>query len=263
MATTSSVIDLTPASKIFVDNRVTSLGSWVIAGFCDAILFGVVLCQITTYFKSQYRRPREGLGRYYQWLVILVAFLSVIKTSQAIAIVWVQNVEDYMNPDVARLLVAKAWWQVTGTFFTGLTGAIVQSFFALRFYLLARNILLVAPILCSMLLGFAGICLSLNSILVGNAKMKVVWLLVHLICVFMTDFFITCGTCWALKRRNTGGLLSKNCLAHQSLASPCLRECYPADSSRCDRSHHVPDIRPTTSPVASGAQLDPSQALRH
>src|ERR1700761_3588612 len=29
MATTSSVIDLIPASKIFVDNRVTSLGSWV------------------------------------------------------------------------------------------------------------------------------------------------------------------------------------------------------------------------------------------
>ncbi|KAJ7043767.1 hypothetical protein C8F04DRAFT_1073237 [Mycena alexandri] len=207
MATTSSVIELIPASKAFVANRVNSLGAWVMAGFLDAILMGVVMCQVGAFFKS--RRSQEGLGRHYHWLVILVTFLSLLKTSQAIAIIWVQNVLDFMNPDVARTLVAKAWWQVTAPLLTAIIGVVVQSFFALRFYMLARNIFMVLPIACSMLLGFAGVCLQLHSIIVGNAKAKVMWLLVHLICSFMTDFMITVGTVYALRTtRNSSGLAS-------------------------------------------------------
>ncbi|KAJ7066464.1 hypothetical protein C8F01DRAFT_1123371 [Mycena amicta] len=217
MAAAKSVIQLIPPSQAFVDNRATSLGAWVIAGFCDAILLGIVLCQVVTFFRSQSRRTQEGLGRHYRWLVLVVTFLSIIKTAQAIGIVWVQNVMDFMNPDVARLLVAKAWYQVSAPTLTAITGLIVQSFFALRFYMLSRNILLVIPIVASMLLGFAGVCLSLNSIIVGNAKAKVMWLLVHLICAFMTDFFITVGTCWALQSRKSGGLTSTASLIHRLL----------------------------------------------
>ncbi|KAJ7072529.1 hypothetical protein C8F01DRAFT_250977 [Mycena amicta] len=217
MAATSSVIILSPASKAFVDNRSTTLGSWVIAGFADALLLGVVLCQVATFFKSQSTRTREGLGRYYRWLVIFVTLLSIMKTSQSIAIVYIQNVLDFANPDVARLLVAKAWWQVSAPLLTGITAVVVQSFFALRFFMLSRNIFLVIPIVASMVLGFAGVCLSLNSIIVGNAKAKVMWLLVHLICAFMTDFFITCGTCWALQTRNSSGLVSTASLIHRLL----------------------------------------------
>ncbi|KAJ7142179.1 hypothetical protein C8R46DRAFT_593729 [Mycena filopes] len=208
--TTSSIIELIPASKAFVANRVNSLGSWVIAGFLDAILMGVVLCQAAAFFK--HRRSQEGLGRHYHWLVILVTFLALLKTSQAIGIVWVQNVLDFMNPDVARLLVAKAWWQVSAPLLTAITGIVVQSFFALRFYMLARNIWYILPIAVSMLLGFAGICMQLNSIIIGNAKAKVMWLLVHLICSFMTDFMITVGTVFALRSRERGGLASTTSL---------------------------------------------------
>ncbi|KAJ6581675.1 hypothetical protein B0H19DRAFT_1251856 [Mycena capillaripes] len=215
MATTSSVIELIPASKAFVDNRTTSLGAWVIAGYLDAILMGVVFCQFVTFFKSQ--GSQEGLGRHYRWLVVIVVFLSILKTGQSVAIVWVQNVEDYLNPDVARLLVAKAWWQVSTPLMTGIMGVIVQSFFALRFYLLARNIWFILPIACTMLLGFAGVCLQLNSILIGDAKAKVMWLLVHLICAFLTDFFNTVGTCYALRSRNSSGLASTTSLINRLL----------------------------------------------
>ncbi|KAJ7917557.1 hypothetical protein B0H13DRAFT_1870226 [Mycena leptocephala] len=212
---TASVIELIPASKAFVANRVTSLGTWVLAGFLDSILMGVVLCQVGTFFKSE--RSQEGLGRYYRWLVVAVTFLSILKTGQAIAIVWVQNVEDYMNPDVARLLVAKAWWQVSAPLMTGIIGIVVQSFFALRFYMLARNIWALFLIICTMLLGFAGICLQLNSIIVGNVKAKVMWLLVHLVCAFLTDFFNTVGTCFALRSRNSSGLASTASLINRLL----------------------------------------------
>ncbi|KAJ7696503.1 hypothetical protein B0H17DRAFT_1198008 [Mycena rosella] len=215
MATTGSVINLAPASQTFVDNRATTLGAWVIAGFLDAILLGVVLCQAGKFIKS--RRPQEGLGRHYRWLVVLVIFLSVLKTSQGIAIVWVQNVEDFMNPDVARTLIATAWYQVSTPLMTGIMAVVVQSFFALRFYMLSRKVYFVLPIACSMLLGFAGVCLSLNAIIVGNAETKVMWLLVHLICAFLTDLLITIGTCWALRNRNSRGLASTNSLINRLL----------------------------------------------
>ncbi|KAJ7781946.1 hypothetical protein DFH07DRAFT_792060 [Mycena maculata] len=215
MAAPSSVIQLVPASAAFVDNRVTTLGSWVLAGFLDAIFMGVVMCQVTTFFRS--RRSQEGVQRHYRWLVVFVTFLSILKTSQAIAIIWVQNVEDFMNPDVARTLVAAAWWQVSAPLMTGITGVTVQSFFAFRFYLLSRNIWFCIPILCSMLLGFAGVCLSLNAIIIGNADAKVMWLLVHLVCAFSTDFMITLGTLYTLRKRNNGGLDSTSSLINRLL----------------------------------------------
>ncbi|KAJ7625474.1 hypothetical protein FB45DRAFT_1029840 [Roridomyces roridus] len=215
MASGSSVIQLIPPSAAFVENRTTTLGTWVLAGFFDAILLGVVLCQVTTFFR--YRTSSEGIGRYYRWLVLIVTFMSVLKTSQSIAIVWIQNVQDFMDPDVARTLVAKAWWQVSAPILTATTGIIVQSFFAIRFYMLARNVFFIIPIVCSMLLGYAGICLQLNSIIVGNVQAKITWLLVHLVCVFLTDLFITVGTCYALSGRNSGGLASTTSLIHRLL----------------------------------------------
>ncbi|KAF7308971.1 hypothetical protein MKEN_01097800 [Mycena kentingensis (nom. inval.)] len=218
----TSTIQLSPASKAFVDNRKNSLGSWVISGFADAILLGIVLCQVVTFFRTQHRRKMEGFRRHYRWLVVVVTVLSVLKvylfsTAQAIAIVWVQNVLDFVDPDHARLLVAKAWYQVSAPTMTAVTALVVQAFFAARYFLLSRNVWLIVPIVASMLLGFAGVLLSLNSIIIGDAKAKVLWLLVHLICAFGTDFLITCGTCWALWRRNTGGLASSKSLINRLL----------------------------------------------
>ncbi|KAJ7105482.1 hypothetical protein C8R43DRAFT_1243952 [Mycena crocata] len=84
-----------------------------------------------------------------------------------------------MNPDIVRTLVAKALWQVSAPLMTGITGFVVQSFFALRIYLLARN--------------------------------------VHLACAFSTDFFITVGACYALRSRTSGGLTSTSSLINRLL----------------------------------------------
>ncbi|CAK5283169.1 unnamed protein product [Mycena citricolor] len=210
-----STIQLSPSSQIFVDNRATTLGAWVIAGFFDAILLGVVLCQTSSFFKSY--RNQSGIGRHYRWLVLVVVFLCVLKTSQAIGIVWVQNVHDFANPDVAQTLVAKAWYQVSAPTMTGIIAVIVQSFFTMRFYMLLRNLWACIPIVISMMLSFAGVCLSLNSIVIGDAKAKVMWLLVHLVCTFCTDFMITVGTCLALRNRNSGGLASTASLINRLL----------------------------------------------
>ncbi|KAJ6480098.1 hypothetical protein DFH09DRAFT_1378991 [Mycena vulgaris] len=203
MATAASVIKLSPPSAAFVHARSTTLGPWVLGGFLDCILLGVVFCQTYTFFRT--RPPAtSNLQQYYRWLVIVVVLLSVLKTSQLIAIVWVQNVLEFSNPDVARTLVAKAWWQVSVPLMTGIIGAIVQSFFCLRFFMLSRNWMLCLPIICAMCLGLAGVCLSLANILSGNSAAKVMWLLVHLVGVFIADLLITSGTIYSLRKRNSG-----------------------------------------------------------
>ncbi|KAJ7200743.1 hypothetical protein GGX14DRAFT_571754 [Mycena pura] len=118
---TSSAIQLAPASAAFVADRTTSLGSWVMAAFMDCILMGVVTCQLAT-FGTAYRAQRHTvhrnrLQRFYLAAAAAVAVLSVLKASQstvqAIAVVWMQSVYYFADPDAARGLVASAWWQVT------------------------------------------------------------------------------------------------------------------------------------------------------
>ncbi|KAJ6588156.1 hypothetical protein B0H19DRAFT_1366842 [Mycena capillaripes] len=198
----ASVIQLSPPSAAFVEARTTSLGPWVLGAFLDCILLGVIFCQARTFFRTS-TPVKSTLSQYYRWLVIVVIFLTILKTAQCIAVVWVQNVLDYASPDVARLLVAKAWWQVSLPLMTGIIGTTVQSFFCLRFYLLSRNWILCVPIIWAMCIGLAGVCLSLANILAGNAKAKVMWLLVHLVGVFIADLLITSGTIYSLKKRTS------------------------------------------------------------
>ncbi|KAJ7366393.1 hypothetical protein DFH08DRAFT_948425 [Mycena albidolilacea] len=205
MSAAASVIKLSPPSAAFVNARTNSLGPWVLGAFLDCILMGVIFCQARTYFRTR-TRVQSTLHQFYKWLVIVVLALSMLKTAQCMGVVWVQNVLDYANPDVARLLVAKAWWQVSMPLMTGIIGTIVQSFFCLRFYMLSRNWMLCVPIICAMCLGLAGVCLSLANILAGNAQAKVMWLLVHLVGVFTADFLITAGTVYMLRKRVDSGL---------------------------------------------------------
>ncbi|KAJ7163022.1 hypothetical protein C8R46DRAFT_333212 [Mycena filopes] len=203
MSAAASVINLSPASAGFVAARTTTLGPWVLGAFLDCGLMGVIFCQTSTFFRTR-SGVSSTLAEYYKWLVVVIVGLSMLKTAQCIAVVWVQNVLDFANPDVARLLVAKAWYQVSMPLMTGIIGVIVQSFFCLRFYMLSRNWMFCVPIIAAMCLALAGVCLSLASILAGNAKAKVMWLLVHLVSVFIADLLICGGTIYSLRQHNTG-----------------------------------------------------------
>ncbi|KAJ7608654.1 hypothetical protein FB45DRAFT_378374 [Roridomyces roridus] len=207
----ASVIQLTPSSAAFVANRVNTLGPWTGPGFIRRLhLDGYsllpskdLLCQARTYFATL-SAEWTPFRRYCYWLVVFVTIISVIKTVQEAAVVWVQNVHDYANPDLARTRVTKAWWQITTSLSTGIVGFIVQSFFCLRFFLLSRNFYIVALIVCFMLLGLTGISLSVGFIVSANVPEKVRWLLIHLIGVFSADLLITTGTLLTLRKQSVG-----------------------------------------------------------
>ncbi|KAJ7775016.1 hypothetical protein B0H16DRAFT_1450448 [Mycena metata] len=201
----SSNITLSPASRIFVDGRTTNLGPWVLGGFIDTILMGVVFCQVYNYFSHQ--RADYGLNRYHTYFVLFVTLLSFLKTSQSIAVVWVQNVLDFANPDVAKTLLISAWWQNTVPLTTGIIGSVVQSFFALRYYKLSRNWLMTIPISIAIILGLASVSMSCPVVPKKSGfadEAKVMWLLIHFVSVFIADFLITACTCYILRPRVAG-----------------------------------------------------------
>lgn len=203
-----SVIQLSPASQAWVDDRVTTLGPWVIGGALDCVLMGVVFCQVQHFIRN-YRHQRVYMTEPAKripdiCLVALVTTLSVLKTIQVVGIVWEQNVMAFADPDKARLLANTAWWQVSAPLMTGITGFVVQSFFAYRFFKLTGNPLYTFVIGCAMVVGIIGSAFSTVFIMKNDMNQKVTWLMVHLVSVCISDVLITIGTVYALYNRNSG-----------------------------------------------------------
>ncbi|KAJ7583663.1 hypothetical protein C8J56DRAFT_1055404 [Mycena floridula] len=197
----SSIIQLTPSTQAFVDARATTLGPWVIGGALDCILMGVVFCQIQHFFKN---RLRCDSSQFDTILASVALALSILKTTQVVAIIWEQNVMSFGDPDAARKLANGAWWQASAPLLTAATGFCVQSFFAYRFFRLTANYPVVLIVALAMLLGLVGACMSTYYILRNQIKLKVTWLMIHLVCVCSADIMITVGTVFALNRTNSG-----------------------------------------------------------
>ncbi|KAJ7265644.1 hypothetical protein C8J57DRAFT_1620669 [Mycena rebaudengoi] len=200
-AAPASVIKLSPPAQAFVDNKVTSLGTWIIGAALECILMGVVFCQTEHYFRNQRREAQ--FWTYTTSLVLWVLVLSMLKTTQVVKIIWEQNVIHFANPDVAMVLLATAWWQTTAPVMTGIIGFTVQSFYTLRFFRLTRNYFYTALIVCAMVLGIVGGGMAEHYIAKAMVKEKLRWFLIHFTSVTIADVLITIGTVTALYRRNT------------------------------------------------------------
>ncbi|KAJ7799620.1 hypothetical protein B0H14DRAFT_3156409 [Mycena olivaceomarginata] len=200
-AAPSSVINLSPPAQAFVDNKVTSLGTWTIGAAIECILMGIVFCQTEHYFRNQRRQDK-----FWTHTTILVSWalvLSMVKTTQVVKIIWEQNVIHFADPDVAMTLLATAWWQTTAPLMTGVIGFTVQSFYTLRFFRLTRNYFYTALIVCAMLLGIVGGGMSEHYIAKALVKEKLRWFLIHFTSVTIADVLITIGTVTALYKRDT------------------------------------------------------------
>ncbi|KAJ7677403.1 hypothetical protein B0H14DRAFT_3908579 [Mycena olivaceomarginata] len=201
VAAPSSVINLSPPTQAFVDNKVTSLGTWIIGAAIECILMGIVFCQTEHYFRNQRRQDK-----FWTHTTILVSWalvLSMVKTTQVVKIIWEQNVIHFADPDVAMTLLATAWWQTTAPLMTGVIGFTVQSFYTLRFFRLTRNYFYTALIVCAMLLGIVGGGMSEHYIAKALVKEKLRWFLIHFTSVTIADVLITIGTVTALYKRDT------------------------------------------------------------
>ncbi|KAJ7247766.1 hypothetical protein C8J57DRAFT_1724419 [Mycena rebaudengoi] len=200
-AAPASVINLSPSAQAFVDNRVTSVGTWVLGAAIECLLMGIVFCQAEHYFRNQ--RRQEQFWTRTTMLVSWVMVLSMLKTTLVVKLVWQQSVVHFANPDVAMTLLYTAWCHRITPLTTGIIGFTVQSFYTVRFFRLTRNYFYTGLIVCAMLLGVVGGGMSEHYIAKAAAKEKLRWFLIHFISVTVADVLITIGTVTALYRRDT------------------------------------------------------------
>ncbi|KAJ7248097.1 hypothetical protein C8J57DRAFT_1724392 [Mycena rebaudengoi] len=200
-AAPASVINLSPSAQAFVDNRVTSVGAWVLGAAIECLLMGIVFCQAEHYFRNQ--RRQEQFWTRTTMLVSWVLVLSMLKTTLVVKLVWQQSVVNFANPDVAMTLLYTAWCHRITPLTTGIIGFTVQSFYTVRFFRLTRNYFYTGIIVCAMLLGVVGGGMSEHYIAKAAVKEKLRWFLIHFTSVTVADVLITIGTVTALYRRDT------------------------------------------------------------
>ncbi|KAJ7507289.1 hypothetical protein B0H11DRAFT_1971057 [Mycena galericulata] len=173
------------------------LGPWLIGGCLDIFLQGVLTCQIFNYF-SWYNEDKKSLQLY----VGVLALLSVLKSTQAFAIIWIQSILFINNIDGAILLNYTTWWQSGNPMIVAAFDLYVQSYFCYRLFVISKKALVVAPIVLIFLFAFFSMIVATYYITVGVSASKNIadWFAAHLSSVFAGDVLMSGSTAYYLLR---------------------------------------------------------------
>ncbi|KAJ7276653.1 hypothetical protein C8J57DRAFT_194116 [Mycena rebaudengoi] len=125
------------------------LGGWNLGTHADLILQGILFAQFTNYW-SQYCKS-DSLPLKLFVLGLLLA--TTLKSAHAIALVWVQNVEYFMDLKKAANMSFDNWVnQITGIM-GAVIGFSVQAFFCRRLWIISNNIYVVAFVVLLFVFG--------------------------------------------------------------------------------------------------------------
>ncbi|KAH8825398.1 hypothetical protein DL96DRAFT_1712394 [Flagelloscypha sp. PMI_526] len=171
------------------------LGPWVVGGFVDFLFQGILFYQFQTYFRF-YKEDKIFLRS----AVAVLLVLTTLKSVQAFAVVWVQNVVYFGDPDTAVPLAYTLWFEAGTPIMVALIGLYVQLYFSYRLYVVSRSKILVAIVLLIFVFAFLSICIAFYFINQDNEAMLVAWFACHLSSVFAGDFIMTVSTIFFLVR---------------------------------------------------------------
>ncbi|KAJ7711413.1 hypothetical protein B0H14DRAFT_3639755 [Mycena olivaceomarginata] len=168
------------------------LGGWDLAICADLILQGIIFAQIAHY-AILYNKDDLALRAY----VAVLLIITTLKSAQGLVIMWIQNVEYFMNLDAALGMFTMSWTTELNITFIALIAFYVQLFFLqtslgdirehlyCHFSCCAFVFALVAAIVSTVfqlaVLNFA-----------GQSK-SITWMGVHLATVFAGDVLL-CGS---------------------------------------------------------------------
>ncbi|KAJ7093993.1 hypothetical protein B0H15DRAFT_799026 [Mycena belliarum] len=173
------------------------LGPWLVGGCVDIFLQGVLTCQLFNYF-SWYREDVRLLRIY----VAGLAVLSIAKTAQAFAIIWIQSILFINDVDGAVLLNYTTWWQSGNPLIVATYELYVQAYFCYRLYVISKRWIVVAPIGTVFVFAFFSMVLATYYITVGVTASPSIaaWFAAHLSSVFAADVLMSCTTAFFLIR---------------------------------------------------------------
>ncbi|KAJ6542401.1 hypothetical protein B0H10DRAFT_1854675 [Mycena sp. CBHHK59/15] len=135
------------------------LGLWLIGSCLDLLLQGVLSSQFVNYY-SWYHDDKPGL----RVVVAILVLLTVLKSIQAFAIVWIQFIVYFGDLQGAILLNYTTWWQSGNPLMVAVIGAYVQWYFCFRLYVLSKRWYVVAPIATLFLFTFLSIIVAVSAL---------------------------------------------------------------------------------------------------
>ncbi|KAJ6481362.1 hypothetical protein DFH09DRAFT_1341262 [Mycena vulgaris] len=162
------------------------LGGWDLAICVDLIFQGIIFAQVAHYTTLC---EKDVLLRAF---VAVLLIITTLKSAQGLVILWIQNVEYFMNLNAALGMSTNSWTTELNLTLVALIAFYVQLFFCKRLWAISGNIYIVALVVA--LFVFALVAAIVSSVFTFAGQLKnVTWIEIHLATVFAGDVLL-CGS---------------------------------------------------------------------
>ncbi|KAJ6469258.1 hypothetical protein C8R45DRAFT_1218414 [Mycena sanguinolenta] len=189
-------------SPVLTEMQAYILGGWDLA-ICFTLFLQGVLCSQFAHYKDSTKRDSVEIKLF----VAGLALLTTLKTSQCLAIMWMQNVTLFENVEGASTLWDTAWYSRLTMLLKTAVPFYVQMFFCYRLWAsrISRNVYI--AIICVMVFSFALICGVLGTFYIFTAEkpgfhLTSYWVETHMGVVVFGDLVLTGSIVFWLLRHN-------------------------------------------------------------
>ncbi|KAJ6508132.1 hypothetical protein C8R45DRAFT_1207908 [Mycena sanguinolenta] len=198
------------------------LGGWNLAICADLIFQGILYAQFAHYAILY----QDDLAL--RVFVAVLLIITTLKSAQGLVILWIQNVDYFMNLDAALGMFTNSWTTEINLTFVALIAFYVQLFFCRRLWAISRNVYLVTFVVALFVFALVAAIVSCVFTFAGLSK-NVTWIEIHLATVFAGDVLLCGSTIYFLLyqskhvSQDTAGILnSLTKLTFQSAAPAVL-----------------------------------------
>ncbi|KAJ7239821.1 hypothetical protein C8J57DRAFT_1478303 [Mycena rebaudengoi] len=158
-----------PPPAVIFSSIIFFLGGWDLAICGDLILQGIIFAQIAHY-TTLYEKDVLALRAF----VAVLLIITTLKSAQGLVILWIQNVENFMNLEAAIGMFTGSWTTEINPTFSALIAFYVQLYFCRRLWGISRNVYIVASVLA--LFVFALVAAIVSGVLTFADQVKnVTW----------------------------------------------------------------------------------------
>ncbi|KAJ7279339.1 hypothetical protein C8J57DRAFT_1712435 [Mycena rebaudengoi] len=166
------------------------LGGWDLGTHADLILQGILFAQFTNYWSRYYKS--DPLSQ--KLFVLGLCLATTFKSAHAMALVWFQNVEYFMDLNQAAGMFLTNWVNQSNMLMGEIIAFSVQAFFCWRLWIISNNICVVTSVV---LLFVFGLISGITSF-----KFSDIWSPIHYATVVTGDVILSGSTIYFLLRRS-------------------------------------------------------------
>ncbi|KAJ7279301.1 hypothetical protein C8J57DRAFT_1712412 [Mycena rebaudengoi] len=188
-----------------------ALGGWDLGTHADLILQGILFAQFTNYWSQYYKS--DPLSQ--KLFVLGLCLATTFKSAHAMVLVWIQNVESFMDLNQATTMFLTNWLKQSNSLIGQIIAFSVQAFFCRRLRIISNNIYVVAFVVLLFVFGlvsgivytalkFSGLLFVLSHSATGDhlkPTAKKIWGPIHYGTVMTGDLILSGSTIYFLLKQ--------------------------------------------------------------